>query len=85
MADFEAERVMMREARDAWFPRDGVKAVHVDITVEDGHKFSFEAFPTDITVEWEPPGFVLILSSTGRLARATDGQADNQPGGGDGR
>ena len=68
MADFEAERKIMREAIDAWYARDGVKPLHIDITVEDGRVFGFDAFATSINVEDSLDcllGFSLTLQSTG--------------------
>ena len=67
MADFEAERELMREAAEAWLPKDGVKAVQVTITAEDGREFRFNALPKQLNINWEPLGFELGLQSTGRL------------------
>lgn len=67
MADFEAERAIMREAYKAWFPKGGQEVVRVDITVGDGRKFGFDAFPVEIGIEEQPLGFSLTLESTGKL------------------
>ncbi len=74
MADFEAERALLHEALDAWLPSDGVKALRIAVTVEDGRTFGFDAFPIHVSAEEHPLGFTLTLQSTGRLEKATKEQ-----------
>lgn len=68
--DHKQDVALLREAVDAWLPRDGPVVCAMTIAVPDGRVFEFDAIPRAITPDYgDLLGFELTVQSTTRFTK----------------